>query len=105
MNYFQTFWLTWAKSAQWAIVITHRLSLSVRPSFHNLLVNTVASTNINQSSPNLVKFGQNVYDHKSSDEFYNETNRTRTVQVICPWIWKFAMFDFVYTLASANIDQ
>ena len=27
----------------------------VHPSVHNLLVNTVASTNINQSSPNLVK--------------------------------------------------
>ena len=31
------------------------------------------------------------------------TNRTRTVQVICPR--KFAIFDFVYTLASTNIDQ
>ena len=29
--------------------------MSVRPSVHNLLVNTLASTNINQSSPNLVK--------------------------------------------------
>ena len=28
---------------------------SVHPSIHNLLVNTLASTNINQSSPNLVK--------------------------------------------------
>ena len=28
---------------------------SGRPSVHNLLVNTLASTNINQSSPNLVK--------------------------------------------------
>ena len=27
----------------------------VRPSVHNLLVNTLASTNINESSPNLVK--------------------------------------------------
>ena len=26
-------------------------------------------------------------------------------QVICPWIRKFAIFDFVYTLACANIDQ
>ena len=29
--------------------------MSVHPSVHNLLVNTLASTNINQSSPNLVK--------------------------------------------------
>ena len=35
----------------------------------------------------------------------NGTNWTRTVQVICPWIRKFAIFDFVYILASANIDQ
>ena len=33
------------------------------------------------------------------------TNRTRIVRVICPWIRKFAIFDFVNTLASANIDQ
>ena len=29
--------------------------MAVCPSVHNLLVNTLASTNINQSSPNLVK--------------------------------------------------
>ena len=33
----------------------HSPSVDVRPSVHNLLVNTLASTNINQSSPNLVK--------------------------------------------------
>ena len=33
----------------------HSPSISVCPSVHNLLVNTLASTNINQSSPNLVK--------------------------------------------------
>ena len=51
------------------------------------------------------KLGQNVCDHKISDEFDYGSNQTRTVQVICPWIRKFAIFDFVYTLASANIDQ
>ena len=39
-------------------------------------VYTLASTNINQSAPNLVK---NVCDHKFSDEFDYECNRTRTV--------------------------
>ena len=39
------------------------------------------------------------------DEFDYGTNQTRTVQVVCPRIGKFAIFDFVYTLASANIDQ
>ena len=33
----------------------HSLSVGVRPSVHKLLVNTLASTNINQSLPNLVK--------------------------------------------------
>ena len=33
----------------------HSPSVGVRPSVHNLLVSTLASTNINQSSPNLVK--------------------------------------------------
>ena len=33
----------------------HSLSVVVRPAVNNLLVNTLASTNMNQSSPNLVK--------------------------------------------------
>ena len=52
-----------------------------------------------------MKLGQNVYDHKISDELDNGTNQTRTVRVSCPWIRKFAIFDFVYYLASANIYQ
>ena len=40
-----------------------------------------------------------------SDEFDYGSNRTRTVGVICPYTRKFAIFDFVYTLASANIGQ
>ena len=65
-------------------------------------VYTLASTNI---LPIHTKLGQNVYDHKISDDFDYGSNRTRTVWVICPWIRKFALFDFVYTVASANIDQ
>ena len=55
--------------------------------------------------PISTKLGQNVYEHKISDDFDYGSNRTRTVRVTCPWIRKFAIFDFVYTLASANIDQ
>ena len=51
------------------------------------------------------KLGQNVYDHKISDEFDYGSNQTRTLWVIYPWIRKFSIFDLVYTLASANIDQ
>ena len=38
----------------WPLTV-RRCPSDVRPSVHNLLVNTLASTNINQSSPNLVK--------------------------------------------------
>ena len=37
--------------------------------------------------------------------FYYGTNRIRNVRVVCTGIRKFAIFDFVYTQASANIDQ
>ena len=40
-----------------------------------------------------------------SDEFDYGSNQTSTVPVIFPCIRKFAIFDFVYTLTSANIDQ
>ena len=46
-----------------------------------------------------------VYDHKISNDFDYGTNRTRTARVVCPSIKKFVIFDFVYTLASANVDQ
>ena len=51
----------------------HSPSVGVRPSVHNLLVNTLASTNINQSSPNLVKMYMTTRARMS---FYNGINRT-----------------------------
>ena len=44
-------------------------------------VYALSSINMNQSAPN---FGQNVYDHKISNEFDYVSNRTRTVRVVCP---------------------
>ena len=44
-------------------------------------VYTLASTNINQSAPNLVKMYVTI---KISDKFDYGLNRTRTVLVICP---------------------
>ena len=55
--------------------------------------------------PVSTKLGQNIYDHKISDEFDFGSNRTRTTGVICPLIKKIAIFHFVYTLASTNINQ
>ena len=48
--------------------------------------------------PISTKLGENVYDHKILDEFDYGSNRTRTVWVVCPWIRKFAIFDFFFTL-------
>ena len=77
-------------------VITHR------PSVHNFLVKTL---NIYKYQPISTKLGQSVYDHKISDEFDYGTNRTKTVPNCLPLNRKFAIFDFVYTLAYVNIDQ
>ena len=55
--------------------------------------------------PISTKLGQNVCDYKTPDEFYYGSNQTRTLWVIYPWIRNFSILDFVYTLASANIDQ
>ena len=44
-------------------------------------VYTPASTNIDQSAPNLV---QNVCDHKTPDEFDYRSNRTRTLLSYLP---------------------
>ena len=61
-------------------------------------VYTLSSTNIDQSTLNLVKMYMII-------QFDYGSNTTRTVRVICSWIRKFAIFDSVYTPASANIDQ
>ena len=45
--------------------------------------------------PISTKLGQIVCDHKISDEFDYESNRIRTVRVICPLIRKFPKFEFV----------
>ena len=55
--------------------------------------------------PISTKLGQNACENEISDEFDHGSNVTRTAWVICFWIRKFAIFDFVYTLASANINQ
>ena len=51
------------------------------------------------------QISQTVYDHEISDEFDYGSNQTRSVRVICPLMGKIAIFDFVYTLASTNINQ
>ena len=42
---------------------------------------------------------------KISGDFDYGSNPIKTVWLICPWIRKFAIIDFVNTLASANFDQ
>ena len=59
----------------------------------------LASTNINQSAPNLVKIYMTLRSWMGSIMSLNWTQETL---VICPLI-RFGVFDFVYTLASTCI--
>ena len=65
-------------------------------------VYTLASTNIDQSAPNLVKMYMTIRSRMSSimDLIGPELSELSALE-----LKKFAIFDFVYTLASANIDQ
>ena len=53
----------------------------------------LASTNIHQSAPNLVK----IYDHKILDEFDCGSNWTQAMRVICPSV-TVGIFDLVFIL-------
>ena len=76
-------------------MITHR------PSVHNLLVNTLASTNIDQSSPNLVRMYMTTRAQMSS-----------IMEPIGPELSELSALELenlpyltIYCPASANIDQ
>ena len=79
-----------------------RPSIGVSPFVHNLLVNTLASTNINQSSPNLVKMYMTTRARLSS---IMEPIGPELSELSALDIRKFAIFDYVYSLASTNINQ
>ena len=81
--------------------LTVRRCPSVHPSVHNLLVNTLASTNINQSSPNLVKMYMTTRARMSS-----------IMEPIGPELSELSALEFenlpyltVYSVASTNINQ
>ena len=65
-------------------------------------VYTLVSTNINQSTQNLVKMYMTLRSQISSimDQIGPELSELSALEFL-----KFAIFDFVYTLASANIDN
>ena len=65
-------------------------------------VYTLASTNIDQSASNLVKMYMTIRSRMSliMDLIRQELCGLSTLE-----LEKFSIFDFVYTLASANIDQ
>ena len=65
-------------------------------------VHTLASTNINQSAPNLVKMYVNIRSRMSSimDLIGGELSELFALE-----FEKNAESDFVYNLASANVDQ
>ena len=65
-------------------------------------VYTLASTNINQSEPNLVQMGMTIRARMSSimELIGPELSELSSLE-----LEKFAIFDFVYTLTSPNIDH
>ena len=80
----------------------HSLSIGVRLSVHNFLVNTLASTNINQSAPYLVKMYMTIRSRMCS---IIELIRPELSELSALEFAKIAESDFVYTLASTNVDQ
>ena len=83
-----------------SVVVRLSICLSVRPFTFSCL-----HSSIYKYQSISTKLGQHVYDHKISDEFDYGSNRTRTSGVICLGLKKIAIFHFVYTLASTNINQ
>ena len=66
------------------------------------LVYTLASTNINQSAPNLVKMYLTIRSQMSS---IMELIGPELPELFALEFAKIAESDFVYTLASTNVDQ
>ena len=55
--------------------------------------------------PVSTKLGQNIYVQQNLNEFDHASDWTGTTGVICSRIGKIATFNFVYSLASTNINQ
>ena len=55
--------------------------------------------------PVSTKLGQNIYVQQNLNEFDHGSNWTRTTGVIALELGKIAAVDFVYSLASTNINQ
>ena len=73
----------------------HSPSVGVRPtSVHNFLVNTLASTNINQSAPNLVKMFMTI---RSRMSLIMDLIRPELSQLFALEFAKIAESDLVYT--------
>ena len=65
-------------------------------------VYTLASPNINQSAQNLVKMYVTIRSRMSS---IMDLIRAELSELFALEFAKFAIFDFVYILASTNVDQ
>ena len=73
-----------------------------RPSVHNFLVNTLASTNINKSSPNFVKMYMTIRSCMSSIMGQIEPEHP---ELFALEFGKSTEYDIVYALSSTDIDQ
>ena len=77
-------------------------ALEFRKNAESDFVYTLSSTNIDQSAPNLVEMYMTIRSQMSS---IMELIHPELSEFSAPELKKFAKFDFVYTLASANINQ
>ena len=68
----------------------------------NMTAYTLASTNIEQSAPNLVKMYVTIRSRMSS---IMDIIRAELSELFALEFAKIAESDFVYTLASTNVDQ
>ena len=77
-------------------------ALEFRKIVESDFVYTLASSNINQSAPNLVKMYVTIRSHIS---LIMDSIRPELSELYALEFAKIAEFDFVYTLASTNVDQ
>ena len=74
----------------------------IKPEHPELFVYTLASPNINQSATNLVKMYVTIRSRMSS---IIDLKGPKLSELFALEFAKIAEFDFVYTIASTNVDQ
>ena len=75
------------------------------PLLKKLIFDFVNTLIICKYRPVSTKLGQNIYVQQNLNEFDHGSNWTGTTELFALELGKIAAFDFVYSLASTNINQ